>query len=114
MTTRSSTVPHGPLGPDFAAPVPYDPPGDSVAAPAGVLLRRQEEHTMRMRWLALGGGTGWLALVVVVGLVSDLEAASAVLFAALGLMMVAGLVFVLSIPPRITSATGQVLRASPP
>ena len=69
---------------------------------------------MRMRWLALGGGTGWLALVLVVALASDLGAASAVLFAGLGLMMVAGLVFVLSIPARITSAAGQVLQAIPP
>ncbi|GAA4690557.1 hypothetical protein GCM10023349_01300 [Nocardioides conyzicola] len=67
-----------------------------------------------MRWLALGAGTCWLALVVVVALVSDLGTASAVLFAALGLMTIAGLVFVVSIPPRITSAAGRVIKAIPP
>lgn len=68
---------------------------------------------MRMRWLALGGGLGWLALVLLVVLLSDLGAGSAVLFGALGLMVVAGLVYVQSIPARITTAADQVRSALP-
>ncbi|KQW53551.1 hypothetical protein ASC77_04565 [Nocardioides sp. Root1257] len=66
-----------------------------------------------MRWLALGGGLGWLALVLIVALLSDLGAGSAVLFAALGLMVVAGLVYVQSIPARITTAADGVRSALP-
>jgi predicted O-methyltransferase YrrM len=69
---------------------------------------------MRLRWLALGGGTGWLALVVVVALVSDLGGASAVLFAALGLLVVAGLVLLLSLHKRLADLAARRPRAAAP
>ena len=67
---------------------------------------------MRTRWLALVGGSVWLATVVVVAMVSDLGAASAVLFALLGLLTVAGLGVLLTIHRLLLRTDANAVKAA--
>lgn len=69
---------------------------------------------MRMRWLGLIGGVGWLLVVVVVALASGMAAGVATLFAALGLLVVAGTLVLLSVHRQLLRVDARLARRPSP